>query len=182
MRTCAHAHASSLWGKETEPYDVQGSTFVQNCEVKSQMSMSKWKAQQVHPKSPPANEKTASPMGFTWVPQGGTGRTGASSSGAAGGGAGLSCTAGGGGHALSPTTAFTVSGASLQGMTLAKEIRDQERGGRTYVAVVDGENEKETPKLMEIMNYVLGQRGSLKAAVPDTVVEPALKAALKLYQ
>uniref|UniRef100_A0A7N5P6U2 Villin 1 n=1 Tax=Ailuropoda melanoleuca TaxID=9646 RepID=A0A7N5P6U2_AILME len=69
----------------------------------------------------------------------------------------------------------------LRGMTLAKEIRDQERGGRTYVAVVDGENEKETPKLMEIMNYVLGQRGSLKAAVPDTVVEPALKAALKLY-
>ncbi|XP_045723958.1 villin-1 [Mirounga angustirostris] len=69
----------------------------------------------------------------------------------------------------------------LRGMTLAKEIRDQERGGRTYVAVVDGENEKETPKLMEIMNHVLGPRGSLKAAVPDDVVEPAVKAALKLY-
>ncbi|XP_006186896.1 villin-1 [Camelus ferus] len=69
----------------------------------------------------------------------------------------------------------------LKGMTLAKEIRDQERGGRTYVGVVDGENEKATPQLMEIMNYVLGQRRELKAAVPDTVVEPALKAALKLY-
>lgn len=72
--------------------------------------------------------------------------------------------------------------ASLQGMTLAKEIRDQERGGRTYVAVVDGENEKASPQLMEVMNHVLGKRRELKAAVPDTVVEPALKAALKLYQ
>uniref|UniRef100_A0A8C7BW75 Villin-1 n=1 Tax=Neovison vison TaxID=452646 RepID=A0A8C7BW75_NEOVI len=69
----------------------------------------------------------------------------------------------------------------LRGMTLAKEIRDQERGGRTYVGVVDGENETESPKLMEIMNHVLGQRGSLKAAVPDDLVEPAVKAALKLY-
>ncbi|XP_062047778.1 villin-1 [Lepus europaeus] len=69
----------------------------------------------------------------------------------------------------------------LRGMTLAKEIRDQERGGRTYVGVVDGENESASPKLMEIMNYVLGQRRELKAAVPDSVVEPALKAALKLY-
>lgn len=50
------------------------------------------------------------------------------------------------------------------------------------MGVVDGENEKETPKLMEIMNHVLGQRRELKAAVPDKVVEPALKAALKLYQ
>lgn len=75
-----------------------------------------------------------------------------------------------------------VAGPSLQGMTLAKEIRDQERGGRTYVGVVDGENETESPKLMEIMNHVLGQRGSLKAAVPDDLVEPAVKAALKLYQ
>nr|XP_014708018.2 villin-1 [Equus asinus] len=69
----------------------------------------------------------------------------------------------------------------LRGMTLAKEIRDQERGGRTYVGVVDGENEKASPKLMEIMNHVLGTRRELKAAVPDTVVEPALKANLKLY-
>lgn len=69
----------------------------------------------------------------------------------------------------------------LRGMTLAKEIRDQERGGRTYVAVVDGENEKASPQLMEVMNHVLGKRRELKAAVPDTVVEPALKAALKLY-
>ncbi|XP_036290456.1 villin-1 [Pipistrellus kuhlii] len=69
----------------------------------------------------------------------------------------------------------------LRGTTLAKEIRDQERGGRTYVAVVDGENEKASPQLMEVMEHVLGKRRELKAAVPDTVVEPALKAALKLY-
>uniref|UniRef100_A0A671EXS5 Villin-1 n=1 Tax=Rhinolophus ferrumequinum TaxID=59479 RepID=A0A671EXS5_RHIFE len=68
-----------------------------------------------------------------------------------------------------------------EGMTLAKEIRDQERGGRTYVAVVEGENEKASPQLMEVMNHVLGKRRELKPAVPDTVVEPALKAALKLY-
>lgn len=69
----------------------------------------------------------------------------------------------------------------LRGMTLAKEIRDQERGGRTYVAVVEGENEKASPQLMEVMNQVLGKRRELKPAVPDTAVEPALKAALKLY-
>ncbi|XP_007957751.1 villin-1 [Orycteropus afer afer] len=69
----------------------------------------------------------------------------------------------------------------LKGMTLAKEIRDQERGGRAYVGVVEGENEMATPQLMEVMTHVLGQRRELKAAVPDTVVEPALKASLKLY-
>lgn len=84
--------------------------------------------------------------------------------------------------ALSLASLHGSLGASLQGMTLAKEIRDQERGGRTYVAVVDGENEKASPQLMEVMSHVLGKRRELKAAVPDTVVEPALKAALKLYQ
>ncbi|XP_075385726.1 villin-1 [Tenrec ecaudatus] len=69
----------------------------------------------------------------------------------------------------------------LKGMTLAKEIRDQERGGRAHVGVVEGENEKASPELMEVMNHVLGQRRELKAAVPDTVVEPALKASLKLF-
>ncbi|XP_004674351.1 PREDICTED: villin-1 [Condylura cristata] len=69
----------------------------------------------------------------------------------------------------------------LRGMNLAKEIRDQERGGRAYVGVVEGEDEKASPQLMAIMNHVLGQRRELKAAVPDTVVEPALKASLKLF-
>lgn len=72
--------------------------------------------------------------------------------------------------------------ASLQGMTLAKEIRDQERGGRTYVGVVDGEKEGDSPQLMAIMNHVLGPRKELKASISDSVVEPAAKAALKLYQ
>lgn len=67
-------------------------------------------------------------------------------------------------------------------MTLAKEIRDQERGGRSYVGVVEGENEKASPQLMEVMLYVLGPRRELKSAIPDTVVEPAIKASLKLYQ
>lgn len=70
----------------------------------------------------------------------------------------------------------------MQGMTLAKEIRDQERGGRTYVGVVEGENENATPQLMEVMAYVLGPRRELKAAISDTVVDSAVKANLKLYQ
>ncbi|XP_037379927.1 villin-1 [Talpa occidentalis] len=69
----------------------------------------------------------------------------------------------------------------LRGMTLAKEIRDQERGGRAHVGVVEGENEQASPQLMAIMNHVLGQRRELKAAMPDTVVEPAVKANLKLF-
>ncbi|XP_054437186.1 villin-1-like [Pteronotus mesoamericanus] len=68
----------------------------------------------------------------------------------------------------------------VKSMILAKEIRDQERGGRPYIAVVDGEKE-ESPQLMEVMNRVLGSRRGLKAAVPDMVVEFALKANLKLY-
>ena len=51
-----------------------------------------------------------------------------------------------------------------------------------HIAVVDRENEKKSLQLMEVMNRVLDKRRELKAAVPDTVVEPALKAALKLYQ
>ncbi|XP_037704512.1 villin-1 [Choloepus didactylus] len=69
----------------------------------------------------------------------------------------------------------------LRGMSLAKEIRDQERGGRAYVCVVDGEDEKASPQLMEVMYHLLGRQRELKAAVPDSVVEPALKANLKLY-
>lgn len=84
-----------------------------------------------------------------------------------------------------PLSAANLGGSPvtfLQGMTLAKEIRDQERGGRTYVGVVDGEKEGDSPQLMAIMNHVLGQRKELKAAISDSVVEPAVKAALKLYQ
>ncbi|XP_077011245.1 villin-1 [Tamandua tetradactyla] len=69
----------------------------------------------------------------------------------------------------------------LRGMNLAKEIRDQERGGRAYVGVVDGENQQAAPQLMEVMRHVLGPQRELKAAVPDSAVEPALKASLKLY-
>ncbi|XP_044523486.1 villin-1 [Gracilinanus agilis] len=69
----------------------------------------------------------------------------------------------------------------IKGVNLAKEIRDQERGGRAYVGVVDGDREADSPELMEVMKYILGQRRELKAAIPDNVVEPALKAALKLY-
>ncbi|XP_036611078.1 villin-1 [Trichosurus vulpecula] len=69
----------------------------------------------------------------------------------------------------------------IKGMNLAKEIRDQERGGRAQVGIVEGDQEAESPELMEVMKYLLGQRKGLKEAIPDTVVEPVLKATLKLY-
>lgn len=52
-----------------------------------------------------------------------------------------------------------------------------------HIAVVDRENEKESPKLTEVMNQILGKRREWKAAVPDTVVEfkATLKATLKWY-
>ena len=152
--------------------------------------MSKTKTHKFSPKHPSANEETCFLSGFspgflactlTALKAGKQG--GASPLGAAAGWAVVSCHGLGWWMLPCPLASFRGSpSASLQGMTLAKEIRDQERGGRTYIAVVDGENEKESPQLMEVMNQVLGKRRELKAAVPDTVVEPALKAALKLYQ
>lgn len=69
-----------------------------------------------------------------------------------------------------------------QAMTLAKEIRDQERGGRAVVGVVDGEDEAASPDLMRVMTEVLGECKTLAPATPDTMVDKALATSLKLYQ
>uniref|UniRef100_A0A6I8NEL5 Villin-1 n=1 Tax=Ornithorhynchus anatinus TaxID=9258 RepID=A0A6I8NEL5_ORNAN len=70
----------------------------------------------------------------------------------------------------------------IKGMNLAKEIRDRERGGRSYVGVVEGEAEASSaPELMRVMQHVLGPRTHLRPAQPDHNVEHNLKAALKLY-
>lgn len=45
-----------------------------------------------------------------------------------------------------------------QGMLLAKDIRDRERGGRAEVRVVEGEAESSSSQSMEMLNGVLGER------------------------
>ncbi|OCT63426.1 villin-1 [Xenopus laevis] len=70
----------------------------------------------------------------------------------------------------------------LRGMTLAKDIRDRERGGRSYVGVVEGDNEEQSPQLMSIMNYVLGERTQIRAVIRDEVVDQVAKTSIKLFQ
>ncbi|MEE6488854.1 hypothetical protein FKM82_015415 [Ascaphus truei] len=70
----------------------------------------------------------------------------------------------------------------LRGMNLAKDIRDRERGGRSQVGVVEGDNEEGSPQLMAILNHVLGARNEIKAAINDDVVDHAVKTSIKLFQ
>lgn len=67
-------------------------------------------------------------------------------------------------------------------MTLAKDIRDRERGGRAKVGIVDGEDEGASPGLMQVLTHVLGEKTDIKAATPDDKVDQNLKSSLKLYQ
>uniref|UniRef100_A0A663MZ55 Villin 1 n=1 Tax=Athene cunicularia TaxID=194338 RepID=A0A663MZ55_ATHCN len=69
----------------------------------------------------------------------------------------------------------------LKAMTLAKDIRDRERGGRAKVGVVDGEDEGASPELMQVLTDVLGEKRDIKAATPDEKVDQKLKSSLKLY-
>ncbi|NWU95029.1 VILI protein, partial [Upupa epops] len=69
----------------------------------------------------------------------------------------------------------------LKAMTLAKDIRDRERGGRAKVGVVDGEDEGSSPGLMQVLTHVLGEKKEIKAAIPDDKVDQKLNSALKLY-
>ncbi|XP_064021336.1 villin-1 [Pogoniulus pusillus] len=69
----------------------------------------------------------------------------------------------------------------LRAMTLAKDIRDRERGGRAKVGVVDGEDENASPGLMQVLTHVLGEKRDIKAAIPDDKVDQKLNSALKLY-
>ncbi|NXE28808.1 VILI protein, partial [Ardeotis kori] len=69
----------------------------------------------------------------------------------------------------------------LKAMTLAKDIRDRERGGRAKVGVVDGENEGASPGLMQVLTHVLGEKTEIKAATPDDIVDQKLHSFLKLY-
>ncbi|NWV34362.1 VILI protein, partial [Grantiella picta] len=69
----------------------------------------------------------------------------------------------------------------LRAMTLAKDIRDRERGGRAKVGVVDGENEDASPGLMKVLTHVLGEKRDIQPAISDEKVDQILKSSLKLY-
>ncbi|NXX97363.1 VILI protein, partial [Centropus bengalensis] len=69
----------------------------------------------------------------------------------------------------------------LKAMTLAKDIRDRERGGRAKVGIVDGEDEGASPGLMQVLTHVLGEKRDIKAAIPDDQVDQKLKSSVKLY-
>ncbi|NXE40465.1 VILI protein, partial [Ptilorrhoa leucosticta] len=69
----------------------------------------------------------------------------------------------------------------LRAMTLAKDIRDRERGGRAKVGVVDGEDEDASPELMKVLRHVLGEKRDIQPAISDNKVDQTLKSSLKLY-
>ncbi|KAG9349429.1 hypothetical protein JZ751_027872 [Albula glossodonta] len=70
----------------------------------------------------------------------------------------------------------------LKGMTLAKDIRDRERGGRAQVTIVEGEDEKSSEEAMKIMRQTLGERRDIKDPIPDQVVDQVMKYSVKLFQ
>lgn len=77
---------------------------------------------------------------------------------------------------------LTFLSGDFQGMLLAKDIRDRERGGRAEIRVVEGEAESNSPNHMEIMTSVLGERTSqLMDGPPDETADQEQKAKLTLY-
>uniref|UniRef100_A0A8C7IU46 Advillin n=1 Tax=Oncorhynchus kisutch TaxID=8019 RepID=A0A8C7IU46_ONCKI len=72
--------------------------------------------------------------------------------------------------------------SAMEGMLLAKDIRDRERGGRTEIGVIEGEAEANSSKLMDILTSILGQRTSkLPSGTPDELADQQQKAQLTLY-
>ncbi|XP_041040598.1 advillin [Carcharodon carcharias] len=70
----------------------------------------------------------------------------------------------------------------LKALMLAQDIRDRERGGRSQIGIVDGDQEDEHPELMKIMRAVLGERrGELKNAAPDDRADQLQKSNIRLY-
>uniref|UniRef100_A0A8C7SBQ1 Villin-1 n=1 Tax=Oncorhynchus mykiss TaxID=8022 RepID=A0A8C7SBQ1_ONCMY len=65
----------------------------------------------------------------------------------------------------------------LKGMTLAKDIRDRERGGRAQVSVVEADDEKSSEEAMKLMKQHLGEtrRDIRDSIVSDDVVDQKLR-------
>ncbi|XP_015272840.1 PREDICTED: advillin [Gekko japonicus] len=71
----------------------------------------------------------------------------------------------------------------MKAMLLAKDIRDRERGGRTEIRVVEGDEEKASPDLMKVLESELGERPQdLKPAISDAAVEQQQRASISLYR
>ncbi|OCT75442.1 hypothetical protein XELAEV_18030622mg [Xenopus laevis] len=68
----------------------------------------------------------------------------------------------------------------IRACSLAQSIRDDERGGRAQIGIID--NEQDSPDLMQIMVAMLGARtGELKEAVPDEKADVQQNANVRLY-
>lgn len=68
----------------------------------------------------------------------------------------------------------------IRACSLAQSIRDDERGGRAQIGIID--NEQDSPDLMQIMTAVLGPRhGELKDAIPDEKPDEQQKSNVRLY-
>ncbi|XP_053323586.1 villin-like protein [Spea bombifrons] len=68
----------------------------------------------------------------------------------------------------------------IRGCALAQSIRDDERGGRAQIGIID--NEPDSPDLMQIMAAVLGARtGELKEATQDEKADEQQKSNVRLY-
>ncbi|CAI9540027.1 unnamed protein product, partial [Staurois parvus] len=68
----------------------------------------------------------------------------------------------------------------IRACSLAQSIRDDERGGRAQIGIID--NEQDSPDLMQIMTAVLGSRhGGLKDAIPDEKPDEQQKSNVRLY-
>lgn len=79
--------------------------------------------------------------------------------------------------------AINIALLGFQGMQLAKDIRDRERGGRAEIGVIEGDAEGDSPNLMEHLKSTLGERNTkLSSAVPDDTPDQEQKAQLTLYQ
>ncbi|XP_077185065.1 advillin [Paroedura picta] len=71
----------------------------------------------------------------------------------------------------------------MKAMFLAKDIRDRERGGRTEIRVVEGDEEKASPDLMKVLESELGERPQdLKPAISDEAVEWQQRSNISLYR
>ncbi|TRY86603.1 hypothetical protein DNTS_018585 [Danionella cerebrum] len=70
----------------------------------------------------------------------------------------------------------------LKGMSVAKDIRDRERGGRGEIGVVEGDAEDQSPLLLQLMISVLGEKPSkLPSGVPDDISDQQHSTSLSLY-
>ncbi|KAM5157459.1 villin-1-like [Mantella aurantiaca] len=68
----------------------------------------------------------------------------------------------------------------IRACSLAQSIRDDERGGRAQIGIID--SEQDSPDLMQIMTAVLGPRsGELKNAIPDEKPDEQQKSNVRLY-